>query len=92
MRGVQVTPSGDVITLFVPLSATVTNSPFPYVTLVQDDDSEERSVQLIPSGDVITLLAPLLATATNNPLPKVILVQLVVNKLAFNTQLIPSRE
>ncbi|CAB4960646.1 unannotated protein [freshwater metagenome] len=32
LRAVQVTPSGEVITRFVPLKDTATNNPLPYVT------------------------------------------------------------
>jgi hypothetical protein len=56
----------------VPLAATATKRPFPYVTEVQKFASAaERAVHVVPSGLVITRLVPLAATATKRPFPYV---------------------
>ena len=55
---IHVIPSELVITLFpVPVDATATNKPFPYVTLNQSLSGTEVLIdQFIPSELVITLL------------------------------------
>ena len=59
--------------LSMPLTATATNNPLPYVTPYQLlSAAEVRLVHVIPSGLVITRLPePENATATNKPLPYV---------------------
>lgn len=79
VRGVQVTPSGEVITCGVPpwlMTETATNTPLPapsspYVTAYQRLllTPVDCGVQVTPSGDVITRLVPSMLTATYVPAP-----------------------
>ena len=76
----------------MPLRATATNRPLPYVTSFHKlSAAEVRAVQVIPSGLVITRLpVPLFATATNRPLPYVTLLQLLSAAEAREVQITPS--
>lgn len=61
-------PSGEVITLFVPVVETATNNPISddHSTLIQLLASDaDLLVHVAPSGEVITLFVPLDETATN---------------------------
>jgi hypothetical protein len=61
VRGVQVTPSGDV--RIVPPVPTATKSPSPYVTPRRLlDITKDCEVQVIPSVEV--MIAPSMPTAT----------------------------
>ena len=66
---VQVIPSGDVITLFVPeLAMAAKTVPFQATPFQEFACAAFLAVQVIPSVEVITRLVPLDDTATINPL------------------------
>jgi len=70
-------PSGEVITRLVPVLATATNKPLPYVTdrqlLSSAASAAVRTDHVMPSGEVITLSAAAWVepTATKRPSPYV---------------------